>query len=166
MKTIRSIAFVAALFTPFAVLAADAPAAPPPMLALTLKPHLADGQLAHLDGELTLEAPQLAAGATLVRMPLLLVSIPTARYDGNARVAHDAAGELTLTQKDEDPTPTGTYRQWLVSRATSGNVVVQFKAPPRAVDAKTRTGPLFDLRAEGGGLHGAGITFLPLPPES
>jgi hypothetical protein len=137
--------------------------APPPKLDLVLKPHTAEGKVDYVEGELTIEQPKLEANGTLLRMPLVIVSIPTARYDGDALHASDASGELKLAQKEEAPTPTGTYRQWLASRATNGDVVVRFKAPPRVVDTHTRTGPLFDLRSDGDGVLGAGITFLPLP---
>ena len=142
---------------------AHAQDAPPPKLELQLKPHLTDGRVDYVAGDLQLEAPKVAAGGTLLRMPLVIVSIPTARYDGNAITARDATGALEFKLEDEAPTPTGTYRRWLVQRATSGDVHVSFKAPPRVVTATTRTGPLFDLRAEGSGMFGAGITFLPLP---
>lgn len=135
----------------------------PPKLELHLKPHVTDGRVDYVAGELHLQLPNVEAGGTLLRMPLVIVSIPTARYDGNAISARDGAGELPLELEDEAPTPTGTYRRWRIQRATSGDVHVSFKAPPRVVDANTRTGPLFDLREEAGGMFGAGITFLPLP---
>ena len=80
----------------------------PPKLELQLKPHLTDGRVDYVAGELQLEAPKAAAGATLLRMPLIIVSIPTARYDGNAIVARDDSGALELKLEDETPTPTGT----------------------------------------------------------
>lgn len=144
-------------------LAAAQDAAPPPALRLELKPHATDGTFDYVDGRMTIEAPKVAAGATLVKMPVLIVSIPTARYDGDALKARDDAGDLPLTIKDEPPTPTSTDRRWLASRATRGDVVVTFRAPPREITPTTRNGPLFDLRANGGGMIGAGITFIPLP---
>src|SRR5262249_1847297 len=90
-----------------------------------------------------------------------VASIPTVRYDGDALTASDSQGPLPLTQKDAAPTPVGIDRDWLVDRATSGPVTVRFRAYPRQVDKDTRPGPLFDLRAESGGLSGAGLTFLP-----
>ncbi|GIL38267.1 serine protease [Rhodospirillales bacterium TMPK1] len=135
----------------------------PPSLDLLLTPHVQNGAVRDVGVTLKLEKPNVAEGTALLRMPTLIVSIPATRYDGDAVQARDDAGPLPLTQKDEAPTPTGTYRQWLPTRATVGDVVVTAKAPPRVVDATTRTGPLFDLRADGGGVLGAGITFLPLP---
>lgn len=137
--------------------------APPPALKLELKPHATDGAFEYVEGRMTIEAPKIAAGATLVKMPVIVVSIPTARYDGDALKARDDAGDLPLTIKDEPPTPTSTDRRWLASRATQGDVVLTFRAPPRQITLTTRNGPLFDLRANGGGMTGAGITFIPIP---
>jgi predicted metalloprotease with PDZ domain len=59
--------------------------------------------------------------------------------------------------------PHGNFRRWRVARATEGDVPVRYRALPREVSAATRPGPLYDLRAEGGGLSAAGINFLALP---
>ncbi len=138
----------------------------PPALKLELRPHATDGAFDYVDGRMTLESPKIAAGATLVKMPVLVVSIPTARYDGDALKARDDDGNLPLTIKDEPPTPTSTERRWLVSRATRGDVVLSFRASPREITPTTRNGPLFDLRANGGGMTGAGVTFIPIPDTS
>lgn len=140
--------------------------APPPALKLELKPHATDGTFDYVDGRMTIESPKLAANATLVKMPVIVVSIPTARYDGDALKARDDAGDLALTIKDEPPTPTSTDRRWLTSRATQGDVVITFRAPPREITPTTRNGPLFDVRANGGGMTAAGITFIPIPDTS
>lgn len=136
---------------------------PPPALKLELKPHATDGNFDYVEGRMTIESPNVAAGATLVKMPVLVVSIPTARYDGDALKARDAAGDLPLTLKDDPPTPTMTERRWLPARATRGDVVITFRAPPREITPTTRNGPLFDVRANGGGMTAAGITFIPVP---
>jgi predicted metalloprotease with PDZ domain len=96
-------------------------------------------------------------------MPLVVASIPTQRYDGDAIHAQDAAGDLPLTTKEEPTTPFLAYRDWSVSRATSGDVTLVYRAVPRVVDEHTRNGPLFDLREEAGGLDGAGFTFIAPP---
>lgn len=163
--------FASALLV-LAVLAASARSAPapqtadsasPPKLNLVLKPHLTGNAVDYLGVQLTIGRPGVDAGATLLRMPLVVASIPTARYDGDAIQARDEAGELRLIQKAEAPTSVGIYRRWLASRKTVGDVVVKFRAPMRAVSSSTRSGPLFDLRSEGQGLDGAGLTFLALP---
>ncbi|HEY0684799.1 MAG TPA: hypothetical protein VGD45_20850 [Steroidobacter sp.] len=136
---------------------------PPPALKLELKPHATEGDFDYVEGRMTLEAPKVAAGETLVKMPVLVVSIPTARYDGDALEARDDAGDLPLTIKDDPPTPTMNERRWLATRATQGDVVITFRAPPREITPTTRNGPLFDLRANGGGMTGAGVTFIPVP---
>ncbi len=134
-----------------------------PELKLELKPHMSGGAVDYIDVTTTIGHPNLKTGDTLLRMALVIVAIPTPRYDGDAIRARDASGNLQLTLKDEPPTPSGQYRQWLIARATSGDVVVNYHATMRAVSASTRPGPLFDLRAESGGLNGAGIAFLALP---
>ncbi|MCK5749927.1 MAG: hypothetical protein KAH44_27165, partial [Oricola sp.] len=134
----------------------------PPSLDLVMTPHAAnDG--GYIDVSMTIEAPKLAAGEGLVRLPLTLVGIPSARYDGDALTASDAKGDLPLTQEEEPPTPQGVYRRWVVTRATEGDVTVTYKAPPREVTAATNNGPLFDLRAEAGGFAGAGVGFIATP---
>jgi hypothetical protein len=114
--------------------------APPPALKLELKPHATNGTFDYVEGRLTLESPKIAAGATLVKMPVIVVSIPTSRYDGDALKARDDAGDLALTLKDEPPTPTSTDRRWLASRATQGDVVLTFRAQPRVITPTTRNG--------------------------
>jgi predicted metalloprotease with PDZ domain len=140
-----------------------APSEPLPSLRLTLTPREADGAVAYIDATLVISAPNLSRGQALLEMPLIVASIPTQRYDGDALTATDASGALPLTQKDAAPQSFETLRDWQVTRATSGAVTVRFRAVPRQVDAGTRPGPLFDLRAENGGLSGAGLAFLPYP---
>jgi hypothetical protein len=141
---------------------------PPPVpklgaVQLTLAPHSTAGKVDYVEVALRLEKPNVAAGGKLAQLPLIIVSIPTVRYDGNALTASDARGELLLTAVDQPPTPTMTVRQWSVNRATEGDVLVRARALPRAVSAATRNGPLFDLREENGSMNGAGHTFIPLP---
>jgi len=134
-----------------------------PSLRLTLKPHATDGVLDYIDATMVIHGLKVTAGKPLLRMALIVASIPTVRYDDNALTASDANGPLPLIQKDAAPTPVGIDRDWVVNRTLSGPVTVRFRAHPRQVDKNTRPGPLFDLRAESGGLSGAGLTFLPHP---
>ncbi|MDE1150648.1 MAG: hypothetical protein PW843_29205 [Azospirillaceae bacterium] len=145
----------------FGARAADGP---PPALDLVLTPHATNGTADRMDVQLHLAAPAVAAGQALLRMPTYIVSTPTAGYDASALVARDDKGPLPLTAVDEKPTPTGNYRDYNVDRPTVGDVIVRYATPPRAVDVSTRNGPLFDLRRQEGGMMGAGVYFLALPP--
>lgn len=151
---------------------ATPPSAPLPTLDVVLAPHAVVGQggqvgqVDRLDVQLRIGAPGIVAGQALLRMPLTIVSTPTAAYDAAAIHASDERGPLKLTAVDEAATPTATYRRYEVDRATSGNVTVRYATPPRAVDAGTRNGPLFDLRAQPGGVMGAGVYFFALPEQA
>lgn len=147
-------------------LASHAAAAPPPRLDIVLTPHATADASSHLGVTMTMQAPTLKAGDGLVRLPLKLVGIPTPPWPDDALQARDDLGAIPLTKAEEPPTPQGVYRRWLVGRATTGDVIVSFRAPPRRVTATTNNGPLFDLREENGGLAGAGNGFLAAPVAS
>ncbi|MFT4196438.1 MAG: hypothetical protein QM601_00760 [Pseudoxanthomonas sp.] len=155
---------IALLLIPSApVFAAESSAAPVP-LDVVLTPQAEAGHIRALQVHLHLPAPAVAEGAALLRMPVELVTTPTAAYGAEQIHAHDELGELPLRAEDEAPTPSGRYRNYLASRASVGDVEVDYAAAPRQVDAQTRNGPLFDLRAQEGGLMGAGVYFMALPP--
>jgi len=135
----------------------------PAGLDLTLTPHAANGAINRLDVHLRIEKPAIAAGQALLKMPRRITSIPTASYDAAAFDVHDDAGPLKLQQVDDPTTPSIDYRHWNVDRATVGDVVVRYGTAPRQVSSATRNGPLFDLRADGDGVIGAGVYFLALP---
>lgn len=159
-------AVAAAMVLAAAPLAAQptAPQGPPPALRLTLRPVSEAGAVTRVEVRLALDAPRLAAGDALLRLPVRIVGIPTAAYQANEIEARDDAGPLALTQEDEAPRPEGVYRRYEVARATQGAVSILYAARPRMVSATTNNGPLFDMRAEAGGFMGAGISFLALPP--
>ncbi|MDH0867346.1 hypothetical protein [Mitsuaria sp. GD03876] len=163
METMRAalaaLGAVMALWTGGAARAAE----PLPAMTVVLTPVAAGGRIERLEVDMTVQAPRVAAGQPLLRMPTFVVGVPTAAYDARAISARDDQGELPLTIEDEPPTPTGHYRRWLPARATSGDVRLRYGTAPRVVDAKTRNGPLFDLRSEAGGVVGAGIYFLAPP---
>ncbi len=162
------LAIVAAAFAASLAVGVDAgnTQTPLPKLDLTLTPHATGGADSYLGVRMVLQHPDLKAGAGLMRLPLTLVGIPTARYDGDALTARDDDGPVPLTQSEEPPTPQGVYRRWSVTRATHGDVTVNFHAPPRHITAATNNGPLFDLREEAGAFLGAGVGFMatPVPP--
>lgn len=139
-------------------------AAEPPPLTVVLKPR-PDGQggVARLDVEMRLPPSEAAAGEALLRMPVTLVSTPTAAYAAEDIRVRDRQGDLPLRTVDDPATPEGVYRRYLAERAPTGDLVISYSAAPRAVSAETRNGPLFDLRAQSGGLMGAGVYFFALP---
>ncbi|MEU6408168.1 hypothetical protein [Microbispora sp. NPDC046933] len=129
-----------------------------PTLSLTLSPR-PDG----IAVRYVLQAPSIPAGRTLCRLPIVIAGIPGVSVRAADLHVTDDLGELPLREEDEPPTPSWAYRRWCATRDSVGDVTVSYLAPVRAVDAATRNGPLFDLRAEAGGVQGAGITFLALP---
>jgi hypothetical protein len=145
-------------------MASAAEQGPPPKLTVRLTPHAVGGPQSYMAVHETLQAPGLAAGDTLVHLPIKLVGIPGSKMLGDGLAARDASGPLPLTQVDEPPTPQGGYRGWKVARATVGDVSIDYQAAPREITAATNNGPLFDLREESGGFAGAGVTFLAVPP--
>ena len=135
----------------------------PPKLDVVLTPGSVGDKITRIDVKMTIEAPGLAGGQKLLRMPTTLVSIPTAGYEDGDIIASDDKGTLVLTSVDEESTPTGVYRHWIIDRATVGDVEVRFGTAPREVNSTTRNGPLFDIRDQGNGFMGSGVYFFALP---
>lgn len=135
----------------------------PPRLDLQLRPVTEQGRMDRVEVEMRLESPDIAAGDPLLRLPLTIVSIPTSAYEASAIRATDAAGPLELASREEEARPEGVYRQYVVPRATRGDVSISYVARPRTVSASTNNGPLFDMREENGGFTAAGISFLAVP---
>ncbi|MEV4363179.1 hypothetical protein [Nonomuraea sp. NPDC049625] len=129
-----------------------------PTLSLTLSPR-PEG----IDVEYVLQSPSVPAGQAVCRLPGVVVGIPGVTLrTADLRVTDDL-GELPISEEAEPPTSSWAYRRWCATRDSVGDVKVAYFAPVRAVDSTTRNGPMFDLRAEAGGVHGAGISFLALP---
>jgi M61 glycyl aminopeptidase len=134
-----------------------------PSLDLTLRPETggtADG----VDVAYTLRGHRFAAGDALCRLPATIVGIPGAAV-GQIEFRDDS-GVIPASEELQPQTPSATYRRWLAGRDTEGAVEVRYFAPVRVVTTTTNNGPLFDLRAESGGVSGAGVTFLALPDTS
>jgi hypothetical protein len=157
---------ISGLSAALVVALAGSPAAettPPPRLDIVLTPHAMGDADSRLAVRMRMEHPNLRSEAPLVRVPLKLVGIPRPDWPPGALTARDDQGPIPLTEVDEPPTPQGVYHRWLVGRATVGDVVVSWSAPPRKVTAATNNGPLFDLREENGGFAGSGNGFFAAP---
>lgn len=137
-----------------------------PSLRLILTPRLPSdpptGQ-SGIEVSYRLSAPNSAAGQTLFHLPIVIAGIPGAPLDATSFTVTDDAGALALRQADEAPTAMGACRRWMGARAAVGDLAVRYFAPVRLVDESTTNGPFYDLRAEAGGVCGAGVTFLALP---
>lgn len=163
-RKFRNVIFICALLAAWGTSARTNEQSASPRLDVVLKPHATAGSIDRIDVRMQIANFALKAGKTLLRMPVTIVSTPTAAYDASSITVRDARGPIKLTQVEEPPTSTGVYRHWDVDRDTVGDVDINYGTPPRPVSAGTRNGPLFDLRAQGGGLLGAGVYFFATPP--
>lgn len=132
-----------------------------PDLNITLTPNFKGSSISSLDIKLSISDPEVKANGILVTMPKMIAWMPATRYNDGDIKAYDASGPLSLIIND-----TGSERNWLPSRDTSGHVVLSFRAHPRKIDSSTRPGPRVDLRTDQGGIIGGGSSFLPRPPSS
>lgn len=139
----------------------------PGALHILLAPRVVDGHVREVAVRLTLETPAAGDDEVLLEMPLIHAMAPSALQDASALTARDDAGPLELHVEVDPPDPSGfrQARRWRTARATQGDVVVRYAATPREITPQTRPGPLYDMRREREGFHGAGTIILALPPE-
>lgn len=132
----------------------------PPALSLHLTPNCDHNGTVHsLLTRMTIENPQARARESLLWMLKKSANVDHNDYSGNrAIVATDDKGHLLLDTEDDD---TDHTRRWSTSRATTGDVVLEFEALPRHVDMSTPLGPRSDIRQNGPGLVGSGGSFVP-----
>lgn len=160
---------IAAVLASFALATgAEAQGGPPPALDVTLAPHRTDGEVDYMDVTLKVQAPDAKPGQPFLRLPMVFASVESVRYEAQEIEVKDTAGALPLVQKD-DPVDAANFmyfRRWQVSRPTSGDVTIRYRAPAKVFRPKLGSGPPFDLRAEAGGLNGAGVSFMALPDSA
>ena len=139
-----------------------------PLLDVVLAPHRNGEVVDYVDVRLTIEEPNAPANRSLLRLPMVFAGVDSARYDSADISVEDAMGDLPLSHIDdpEDPTNFIYFRRFVPGRATRGDVTVRYRAPTQAFVPVLGSGPPFDLRAEGGGLAGAGVSFLALPDRT
>lgn len=107
-------------------------------------------------------APDAAAGAPLLRLPLVSSNVKTAASSLEQLKAGDADGPLTLTSQD-DPDGPKPYRHWRATRAIHGALTISYRVP--ITDALNPLGaaPPLELRSESGGFSGLAGTYVMLP---
>jgi predicted metalloprotease with PDZ domain len=138
--------------------ASSAYATAPPM-SVILTPGAMDVQhgLGHLDVTLKIPALDLAAGAPVLGIPLVIANTDTIAATVQDLKVTDSAGQVPLTVKDDN------WRHWLAGRPVKGDVTVTYRAPIDNTPPLRGSGPPYSLRTEGGGFSGVGNTFILLP---
>ena len=126
--------------------------------AITLTPHMPQGEMTALDVALTLEGFSRKAGEELFRAQLETVSIPGC-MPLNLSITDDQ-GDVPFITSESKPYPYH-FLHHAVSRDTAGTVRIAYTVEPRPLRDGDRCGPYFDLKAEEGGASSAGISFLP-----
>lgn len=103
-----------------------------------------------------------AAGAPLLRLPLVSSNVKTVASSIENLKASDADGPLALNSQD-DPDGPKPYRHWKANRAVHGAVTISYRAP--ITDALNPLGaaPPLELRSESGGFSGLAGTYVMLP---
>lgn len=153
--------------TLLAVLAVSRPAAAANSLTVVLRPGAPDAgkHIPYVDVSVILNGPDVAADAPFLRMPLVTSNVETVATTLQQLSASDAKGTLDLSSQD-DPEGNGVaYRHWRVKRATSGQVVLHYRAPISEVLAPRGAAPPLELRSDHDGFSGQGETFLILPEQ-
>ena len=147
---------------------AAAPATREPSLSVLLTPGRMDeakgtGRLAV---ELRLSDTQLAAGAPLLTLPVVIANTATIAETLTDLHARDGDGDVPLTARDDETKGVVWSRHWVAGRAVRGPVVVTYVAPVDNTPPKRGSGPPYALRTEGQGVSGVGNTFILLPEEA
>jgi hypothetical protein len=130
-------------------------------ILLSIKPKINNGKdVSSLDIALSINAPNLNPESILLTLQTSHDNTPSTHYGPDDILAFDSKGSLALSTST---TVMKDRQTWNVARATSGTITVLFNATPRYVDIDTPSGGRVDLRADSGGVQGAGMSFIPLP---
>jgi len=136
-----------------------------PTMTITLKPGAADkeGRVGYVDVTITLASVDSPTGAPLLRLPIVFANVDTIATTLQNLEATDADGMLPIQVKDDPDGTAISYRNWIPARPVKGELTVRYRAPIPSTPP-TLSGPPFGLSTEGGGLSGAGNTFILTPP--
>jgi hypothetical protein len=138
-----------------------------PSLRVVLTPHglaSSPGAIEYMRVTYELQEPRIGRGEVLAKIHLVTASIPVCEFGEEGLSASDNLGELPL-YVCEGPGDYGPARFWRVERPTDGDVRLTYRVFPRVLPEGYRASPYFDLRNEDGGVNGAGVTFMVLPPD-
>ena len=119
------------MFSLVAAMAATAVAAEtPPEFGVVLRPGGIDAAAGRGFVDVTLTVPQVdvAAGAPLLTLPVVIANTDTVANTLTGLKVTDALGDVPVTAKD-DPVAIAYARHWLAGRAVKGDVTVTYRAP-------------------------------------
>ncbi|CAJ0548353.1 Ff.00g019660.m01.CDS01 [Fusarium sp. VM40] len=118
---------------------------------------------ARLKIQMAMDVPLLQTNEAILVIDTKRETVPAQPYTNESISFVDEKGPLPTFTKDDDNTYLFPRRTWYITRPTEGKVSMAFTAVPRKVDEYTKVAARTDLRYERGGLHGSGITILPMP---
>jgi hypothetical protein len=160
---------LASAFLAFSALTLPASAQAPSggqTLSVVLKPAAADaqGDVPFVDVTETVNVGPAAAGAPLLRLPLVTSNVKTVADNLIDLQARDADGVLPLTWADDAKPATDTaYRRWSAGRPVHGALTLDYRAPITNAPNPRGAAPPLELRTEDGGFSGVSGAFLILP---
>lgn len=154
---------IAALATVFAAVPAQAQKpSTAPALSVIITSGTADtnGHVHYIDVAMTVPDATAIAGAPVFWMPYIVANVESAARTLAIGQVSDVKGELVLSPQDAEK---GTQRVWIAARDVSGSLTIRYRVPVDNTPSAIGTGPPFQLRTEGNGFSGAGLTFLLAP---
>jgi hypothetical protein len=134
-------------------------------LTVVLRPAAPDAarHIPYVEVSVILDGSDFAAESPFLRMPLVTSNVETVATTLQQLSAKDGNGALELSVQDDSEGAGVAYRHWKAKRATSGQVVIHYRAPISEILAPRGAAPPLELRSDHGGFSGQGETFLLLP---
>lgn len=139
-----------------------------PQLTITLTPAAAapDGNIPYVDVQVVAPDLHVAAGKSLLRLPLVSSNVATLAGSLQDLRVTDSKGGLMLATRDDPPSGLMYFRHWYADRAVAGTVTIRYRAPiTNALNPRGAAPPL-ELRTEDGGFSADTSTFLVLPDSN
>ncbi|MFL5296640.1 MAG: hypothetical protein ACJ798_09705 [Phenylobacterium sp.] len=118
-----------------------------------------------MDITLGISGLDVAGGAPVLTLPIVIANTDTVANTLTGLTATDAAGRVPLSIRD-DPAAIAYSRHWIAGRPIKGELTVRYRAPVDDTPPARGSGPPYSLRTEGGGVSGVGNTFILLPEGS
>ncbi|KAK1450650.1 hypothetical protein CCUS01_02106 [Colletotrichum cuscutae] len=131
------------------------------LYSLELTPRFDADGASSLSVLLRLQLPVTKAHEPVFVFNTFYGNIPGHPYQEKDINATDDAGPLELQFHDLPSEGRDKKQHWSFTREPRGDILLRFDVFPRKVDIKTPLGARIDLRRDQGGLHGAGMWFLP-----